>query len=96
MDAAAVRLAEALEDYISGLSFPPIYRVECFFDSKSDQDKLIGGQSVEVVHQGKAHSLAFPGMFRRLVQYKVTAEKIGNGWNIVASPRVPNAKHRPS
>jgi lipocalin len=93
IDSKAVSLVDSIERYIEGKEFPAIDRIEVFFSSRSEADPLIGGQIVEVKDRtGAKKQIEFAGMFKRLVQYKVTAEKWGEGWNIVCSPWVSNAK----
>lgn len=87
----AALMVEAIENYIQRQNFPAIDRVEIFFSSISDEDPLIGGQFIEVERQGMKHEVHAEGIFHRLIQYKVTAEKRGAGWNIVCAPGVPNA-----
>lgn len=92
-DRNALSLVESIEKYIEARAFPVIDRIEVFFSSSSAADPLIGGQIVEVQdRRGAKHELEFGGMFKRLIEYKLTAEKRGAGWNIVCAPGVPNAK----
>lgn len=89
----AIAMIEAVERYTQSHAFPEIDRVEMFFSSSSPDDRLIGGQIVDVVDRsGAKHEVPFAPMFQRLVQYKVTAEKRGNGWNITCAPGVMNAR----
>jgi hypothetical protein len=90
-DPNAVAMVEAVERYTQRQSFPPIDRIEMFFSSSSERDPLIGGQIVEVKRGGADHSIECAGMFTRLMEYKVTMEKRGNGWNIVCAPGVRNS-----
>jgi hypothetical protein len=90
-DSYAVSMVEAVERYTQRQSFPPIDRIEMFFSSSSERDPLIGGQIVEVKRAGVDHEVEFAGMFTRLMEYKVTMEKRGNGWNIVCAPGVRNS-----
>lgn len=93
IDYKALSLVDSIERYIEGKEFPAIDRIEVFFSSRSEADPLIGGQVVEVKNRmGVKKEVEFAGMFKRLIQYKVTAEKAGEGWNIVCSPWVPNAQ----
>lgn len=90
-----VAMIEAVERFTQSQSFPVIDRIEMFFSSRSSEDPLIGGQIVEVEDRraGSKHEVHFAGIFKRLVEYKVTAEKRGNGWNVTCAPGVPNAKY---
>ena len=90
-DPYAVAMVEAVERYTQRQSFPPIDRIEMFFSSSSNCDALIGGQIVEVKSGGVDHDIEFSGMFTRLMEYKVTMEKRGDGWNIVCAPGVRNS-----
>jgi hypothetical protein len=88
-DPEAVTLCEAIEGYIARHRFPLVDRIEVFGSTSSKENPLIGGQIVEV----RGVELQFEGLgFTRLMEWKVTAEKRGDGWNIVCSPGVPNCR----
>lgn len=88
-DPEAVTLCEAIEGYIARHGFPHGDRIEVFGSTSSRANPLIGGQIID--HRGI--ELQFEGIgLKRVMEWKITAEKVGNGWNIVCSPGVPNCR----
>lgn len=85
-DVLGVRLCDAIEAYLHQHSFALVDRLEVFGSTAAKENPLIGGQIVQV----GSHEIHFEGLgFRRLMEWKLTAEKRGDGWNIVCSPGVP-------
>lgn len=84
-DPCGVRLCDAIEAYLDRHAFGLTDRLEVFGSTSSKDNPLIGGQLVRV----RGNDVKFDGMgFCRLVEWKLTAEKRGGGWNIVCSPGV--------